>query len=183
MRKTVIHFFTIADYEEEESWLRELHQCGWRMVDFKPPVFYIFESCEPQDVIYRLDFKNDTPTGEYMQMARDFGWDCFFQWFGWLYFRKSADAVESEGEDELFSDNESRVDMAEHIYRTRLIPITVIFLCCVIPSLINAINGFMSVYSGIFGAFFGAMFVYYLYVVIHCASKLNAIRERYQDRK
>ena len=183
MRKTFIRFFTIADYEEEEIWLRELHRCGWKMVDFKPPMFYICESCEPEDVVYRLDFKNNTQTGEYMQMLRDFGWDCYFSFFGWLYFRKPADVYGEEGEDELFSDNESRVDMAEQVYRKRLIPITLIFLCCVIPNLVNAINGVMGVFSGILGAFFGAMFAWYLFVVIHCASKLNRIREKYQDRK
>ena len=73
--------------------------------------------------------------------------------------------------------------MAEQVYRKRLIPITLIFLCCVIPNLVNAMNGVMGVFSGILGAFFGAMFALYLFVVIHCASKLNRIREKYQDRK
>ena len=31
MRKTMLRFFTIADYEEEELWLREQHRSGWRL--------------------------------------------------------------------------------------------------------------------------------------------------------
>lgn len=29
-RKTLIRFFTIADYEDEEIWLRQQHNCGWK---------------------------------------------------------------------------------------------------------------------------------------------------------
>ena len=32
MRKTLVHFFTIADYEEEEVWLRKQHNSGWKLV-------------------------------------------------------------------------------------------------------------------------------------------------------
>ena len=135
MRKTMIRFFTIADYEEEELWLRKQNRLGWKHVRMIPPCLYFFEACEPQDVIYRLDYKNSGQTEEYMQLVKDFGWEYFEQCMGWLYFRKPADTVESEGEDELFSDNASRVEMAGHIVRTRLVPIMIIFLCCLLPNL------------------------------------------------
>lgn len=32
-KKTWIRFFTIADYEEEESWLRNQHQKGWKLLN------------------------------------------------------------------------------------------------------------------------------------------------------
>ncbi|MBQ1690677.1 MAG: DUF2812 domain-containing protein, partial [Firmicutes bacterium] len=75
MLKTFIRFFTIADYEDEELWLRYKHREGWKLVSMTPPCFYHFESCEPEDVIYRMDFKNNTQTPEYMQMISDFGWE------------------------------------------------------------------------------------------------------------
>ena len=179
MRKTITRFFTIADYEEEELWLRQQHQNGWKIVKMTPPCFYVFETCEPQDVIYRLDFKNNMQTEEYMQMANDFGWEYFAECLGWLYFRKPADTVVAEGEDELFSDTASKVDMIRHIVRTRMLPLAVIFLCCVIPNLIRVLNG----RSGGFGEFFTAfciiMFIIYVYLIIHCGTKLKAIRDRY----
>ena len=181
MRKTVTRFFTIADYEEEEIWLREQHNNGWRMIGMTPPCFYAFESCPPRDVIYRLDYKNMEQTEEYMRMAGDFGWEYFAQCMGWLYFRKPADAVEAEGEDELFSDNESRVEMVRHIVHTRLMPLAVIFLCCVIPNLLNAVSGRLSVFSGFFSVLFGVMFVVYVYLIVHCGMKLKRIRDRYQN--
>ena len=71
MSRTLIRFFTIADYEEEEIWLRKQHQSGWRIVKMIPPCIYVFEECEPEDMIYRLDYKNSWQTEEYMQMFKD----------------------------------------------------------------------------------------------------------------
>lgn len=181
MRKTKIHFFTIADYEDEELWLREQHRSGWKLVKMKPPCFYTFEACEPEDVVYRLDFKNGEQTEEYMQLLKDFGWEYFDRVFGWLYFRKPASPAKTDAEEELFSDNASRANMAEHVVNTRLIPIMAIFLCCVIPNLINAMNGVLGMFSTVFSIFFGCMFVVYLYLIIHCGIKLNRIRAKYKD--
>ena len=56
-KKTVIRFFTIADYEDEEIWLHNQHMSGWKLVKMIPPCFYIFEKCTPAKVAYRLDYK------------------------------------------------------------------------------------------------------------------------------
>ena len=181
MRKTFVRFFTIADYEEEEIWLREQHRQGWKLTDMTPPCFFGFESCEPADVVYRLDFKNDEQSDDYLQMAEDFGWEYFAQCFGWLYFRKPAESAEAEGEDELFSDNASRVEMVSQIVRRRMVPLAIIFLCCVIPNLLNALRGGMAGLSSFFGGFFGAMFVIYVYLIVHCGLKLRQLRDRYDN--
>ena len=181
MRKTLLRIFTIADYEEEERWLRTRHRNGWKLVRMIPPCFYIFESCKPEDVIYRLDYKNSEQTPEYMQMLEDFGWEYFAHCTGWLYFRKSAGAVDSDEEGELFSDNISRVEMVKHIVKTRLLPLSVIFLCCVIPNFMRYANndssGGLSIF---FGCFFGVMFVLYLFLIVYCGIKLARIRRRYE---
>ena len=180
MRKTFVRFFTIADFEEEEAWLRQQSSAGWKLVRMTPPCFYIFEACEPEDVIYRLDYKNSGQTPEYMQMLADFGWEYCAQCMGWLYFRKPAWDAASEEEGELFSDNASRVDMVSRIVKTRLLPLAVIFLCCVVPNLLNAMRGSLSTFSSFFSGFFGAMFVVYVYLIAHCGLKLKRIRDRYQ---
>ena len=38
-KKTVIRFFTIADYEDEEIWLHNQHMSGWKLVKMIPPCF------------------------------------------------------------------------------------------------------------------------------------------------
>lgn len=42
-KKTLIRFFTIADYEEEEIWLHNQHKNGWKLEKIIFPCFYIFE--------------------------------------------------------------------------------------------------------------------------------------------
>ncbi len=180
MRKTFIRFFTIADYEEEEIWLRNQHLGGWKLVKLTAPCFYTFESCEPQDVIYRLDYKNNAQTEDYMQMLADFGWEYFERCFGWLYFRKPAEEAASEGDGELFSDNASRLALADHVVKTRLLPLAVIFLCCVVPNLFNAVNDRMGGLSTFFGICFGIMFVVYVSMIVYCGIKLKRIRDRYR---
>ena len=64
------------------------------------PCFFHFESCEPEDVIYRLDFKNNAENPEYMQMVCDFGWEYVAKCTGWLYFRKPASDAEFEEDEE-----------------------------------------------------------------------------------
>ena len=182
MRKTLIRFFTIADYEDEEIWLREKHRSGWKLVKMTPPCFYVFESCEPQDVIYRLDYKNSQQTEEYMQMLQDFGWEYFEQCIGWLYFRKPASDVVSEEDGELFSDNVSRVDMVSNVVKTRLGPLCIIFFCCLLPNLANAFRAANLSALGLACAIlFGVLFAIYIFLIIYCSVKLNRIKKKYTD--
>lgn len=177
MTKREYRFFTIADFREEEAWLRAQHNSGWKLSRFKAPCFFIFESCEPEDVIYRLDYKNRTQTDEYMQMCSDFGWEYCEECLGWLYFRKPAAEAENGDDGELFSDNESRVEMISHIVKTRMLPLLVIFLCCVVPGLRQALNGNYGGAGTVFTVFFCVMFVLYMYLFIHCGRKLKAMRD------
>ena len=184
MSRTVIRFFTIADYEEEEIWLRKQHQSGWRIVKMIPPCIYVFEECEPEDMIYRLDYKNSGQTEEYMQMLKDFGWEYFTHCNGWLYFRKPADEAESEQDGELFSDNESRIALVSHVVKTRLVPLAVVFLCCVLPNFVRAATGTGSFTGGLrmfFSIFFSFMFVFYVFLIVYCGTKLRKIRAKYDN--
>lgn len=181
MNKTFIRFFTIADYEEEERWLRDQQKSGWKLVKTTPPCFYTFESCTPQDVIYRLDYKNSSETDEYMQMLRDFGWENCGRCIGWLYFRKSADATESAEEGELFSDNSSRIHMIRHILKTRYFPLCVIFLCCIVNNLSNAFRMINSGTAGIvFGLIFWLLFLLYIFLLTYCGIKLMKLKNKYR---
>ena len=116
-----------------------------------------------------------------MQMLKDFGWEYIAHCVGWLYFRKPANAVESEQDGELFSDNASRVDLVSHVVKTRLIPLAVVFLCCVLPGFARAMTGeFTGGFGAVFSIFFGIMFVVYVYMIAHCSIKLKGIRDKYQ---
>jgi hypothetical protein len=174
--KLKIRLFTIADYAEEEQWLRAQHQKGWKLKKMTPPCFFTFEQCQPEDVIYRLDFKDAAQ--EYMQLCADFGWEYAGNCVGWLYFRKPVSQMDTEQEGELFSDNESKVDMVQQVISTRMLPILLLFLGCVLPQSVQALNGKGSVGLLIFWLILLAL---YLYILLHCGLKLMRLKRKYKD--
>ena len=182
MSKTFTRYFTIADFEEEEKWLRDQHKNGWKLVKMVSPCFYTFEQCEPEDVIYRLDYRNTENKDEYFKMLSDFGWEYVGECVGWFYFRKPADTVETEEDGELLSDNESKAEKVSLIITTRMVPLALIFLCCVMPNFLKVLNGeYIGTWGMIYGVFFSLMFVLYVYVIVHCGLKLKQIKKRYDN--
>lgn len=173
-----IRFYTIADFIEEEIWLREQHKAGWKLVKMTPPCFYTFEKCEPEDVIYRLDYKNNTENADYMQMMADYGWEYSGRCVGWLYFRKPAAEITNENEGELFSDQASRIDFLSNIMKTRLLPLAIIFLCCVIP---NVFTVFDSGFGTVLTVFWSVMFLIYVYLIGHCGLKLRKMKREEEN--
>ena len=165
-RKTVIRFFTIADYEEEEVWLHNQHKNGWKLSRMIPPCFYIFEKCTPKDVAYRLDYKNNAETSNYFQIFRDYGWEYIGRCVGWLYFRKPSSETDTEQDGEIFSDNESRIDMINHVVKTRL------FFRSIETS---------DPLATVFTVFFAVMTLLYLYLLIYCGLKLRKLRKKYRN--
>ena len=173
--KVKIRFYTIADFNEEEIWLRKEHQSGWKLVKMVPPCFYHFEKCQPEDVIYRLDFKNNGENADYMQMMKDYNWEYFEHCVGWLYFRKPAAEVHTENDGELFSDNESRAAMIAHVIKVRLRPILAIFLCAVVPNATRI--SAESVGNIIFSVICSILLVFYVYLIVHCTVKLKKLKD------
>ena len=180
MKKIKLRFFTVADWEDEERFLREQHKKGWKFVTFIPVCIFIFESCDPEDVIYRVDYKNNKHTDEYLQLIRDYGWEYVGTKLGWMGFRKPAGSVISEKEGELFSDNESKIKMINNIVKTRLLPLVFIFITCIIPNLINAIRESLGPTSKFFLIIFSLLSAIYIYLILHCSIKLRELKNRYQ---
>lgn len=177
-RKTVMKFFTIADYEDEELWLRCQHNSGWKMVKTVFPCFFVFESCTPKDVIYRLDYKNGTEDSNYFQMFKDYGWEYFNSFMGWIYFRKPLSETDSEQDTEIFSDDSSRAEIVSQLVKTRMLPLLIIFLSCVIPNLIISIK-IDDPIANILTVIFTVLFVIYVYLLVHCVSKLRKLKKKY----
>lgn len=162
--KTMIRFFTIADYEEEEIWLHEQHKNGWKLHKMIPPCLYIFEKCTPEDVIYRLDYKNGAENANYFQLFTDYGWEYIGRCVGWLYFRKPASVQNTEQDGELFSDNESKIGLIRHIMKTRMLPLLVIFICSIA-----------------FTVLFTAMMLLYVSLLTYCGLKLRKLMKKYKN--
>lgn len=136
-RKMKLGWFTVAQWEQEERWLRKQHQAGWAFVSFVPPCFYTFERCEPQDVVYQLDYNQEGAKGKagYVQMFEDCGWEYLSDFLGYSYFRKAASQM--AGPEEIFCDDESRLEMIHRVLRGRAIPLLVMFCCIIVPQMIH----------------------------------------------
>lgn len=77
---------------------------------------YVFERCEPEDYVYQLDFKQqEDDNEEYLQLFEDCGWEYFYTYGNWYYFRKLRS--ETEEENAIFNDAPSRAEMAKKVVK------------------------------------------------------------------
>ena len=86
--KKEFRWFFITEYEKEAEYLRQRHKEGWKFKNVIFPGIYTFEKCEPQDVIYQLDYNPDgvRNQSEYVQMFEDCGWEYLKEFMGYTYF-------------------------------------------------------------------------------------------------
>jgi hypothetical protein len=88
--------------------------------------------------------------------------------------------VDTEKEGELFSENQSKVDMVSRVLKRRMLPILIIFLCCVLPQTERSLNGEGSIGLLIFMLILLAL---YLFLLLHCGLKLLRLKRKYKDGK
>ena len=163
--KKTVKFFSVVDWEEEQNYLRRMHQRGWKFVRLTALCVYHFEKCEPEDVIYQLDYNADGAEhkDEYVQLFADCGWEYLQDFMGYSYFRKSA--AETDGAEEIFCDDDSRLQMFERVGRGRMLPLLVIFLCVMLPGLLRSIahgEGILVVMLGIIVGLYIYLFARFL---------------------
>ena len=170
--KTELRFFTIADWEEEQTYLTNQHKNGWRFTGLSLLCLYHFERCTPEAVVYQLDYCGEKGSGKetYVQMFTDCGWEYLSDHAGYSYFRKPVSAM--QGEEEIFSDEDSKRDMLFRVAKGRLVPLAVILFCIIIPNLfLQFIAGNLGM-----GCLFLALFVLYLFVFIRLGAKFKQHR-------
>lgn len=163
MTKRECKWFTISQYEEEAVYLREMHKQGWRLTKVTFPCFYTFEQCAPEDVVYQLDYNQEgiQQKAEYRQMFADCGWEYMFDFVGYSYFRKPAAAM--QGEEEIFCDDESRLEMLKRVIVGRLLPLLILFCGVVIPQLMmNLMRADTNIWAAFFVGVYVAILVLYI---------------------
>lgn len=119
--------FLITDFEKEETYLSEMHRKGWKFTGIQGRLLYCFEACEPADVVYKIDFKRNNLSDQesYHQLYQDYGWEYVAVCNGFHTFRKSN--VE-DGDIDIFSDDPSKLDMIEQIFRRRFLLLLFFYL-------------------------------------------------------
>lgn len=175
--KKTFKYFSIVDYEKEQTYLREMHKSGWKFVKVSGFCIYHFEECEPEDVIYQLDYNQDgiEHKDEYITMFSDCGWEYLQDYAGYSYFRKPADSDSDEIDPQgIFCDEGSRLELLERIFRGRLIPMLVLFSCSLLPSLALSVLNKLTGLSVIIAA----LIVLYVLIFARFARKYFEIRGR-----
>lgn len=143
MKKTKKEFkyFTIMDYDKEAEYLQQQRKAGWKLTAIKGFGMYHFEECEPEDVVYQLDYNKEGLENkeEYIQMFCDCGWEYLMEYVGYSYFCKPKSEM-ADGEEEIFCDDQSRMDMVARVFRGRIIPLILLF-AVMICTQITGIDG------------------------------------------
>lgn len=134
-KKTEYKLFSVFQWKQEQEYLRQQHKNGWKFVKVNLLGFYHFERCKPEDVIYQLDYNPEGTSHkeQYVQMFRDCGWEYLQDYVGYSYFRKPA--LEANGAEEIFCDDDSRLDFMKRVFKGRLAPLITMFFCIIIPQL------------------------------------------------
>ena len=126
--KRVRKYFSIAEFEKEEKYLTDMAAQGWRFVDTNGNI-YTFERCEPEQVVYRLDFSGIPldQRDDYYAMFRDYGWEYLQDSYGFSYFRKPAEGAAPE-DLEIFSDGASHLEMVKKVMLAKITPMILILI-------------------------------------------------------
>ena len=124
--KRVFKTFWAWQKRAEEKWLEEMARSGWSL-NKASGFMYRFRRSEPQDVVFRIDYKelSETQAGDYLQLCEDFGWEFVGRWLNWLYFRRPAEDGVSP---ELYTDNASRLERFRAQLRTMAIAFMPFFI-------------------------------------------------------
>lgn len=145
-KKIVYRIFTIADYEREALYFREMHAKGWKLrkVSYSILLFvvkYTFEKCQPEQVSYQLDFypMEKSERASYLQLFKDCGWEHITDFNSFSYFRKAHSEVESNAEFEIYNDATGKLSMVNRILRLRLVPV-LLLLAIHIPFLFISLD-------------------------------------------
>jgi len=145
-KKIVYRIFTIADYEREALYFREMHAKGWKLrkVSYSILLFavkYTFEKCHPEQVSYQLDFypMENSERTSYLQLFKDCGWEHITDFNSFSYFRKAYSEIESNAEFEIYNDATGELAMVNRILRLRLVPV-LLLLAIHIPFLLKLLN-------------------------------------------
>lgn len=173
--KTVFKWFDITQHEEEQEYLREMHRNGWKLQKVTW-AFYTFVQCEPEDVVYQLDYNQSIENkADYLQMFYDCGWEYIQDVMGYSYFRKPT-AEMAENEAGIFCDHESRMAMWDRVLKGRVRMLLIMLVCVIIPQLIMQSHNNSPGGAFFYGLFIGLLLVY-LVILIRFARRYKRARD------
>jgi len=103
-----------VDFEKEEKWLNEMASKGLALINYSW-CKYTFEDTEKGEYIYRIELLKELPchpeSMKYLNFLEETGIECVAKYFRWVYLRKKS----SDGEFELYTDTDSKIDHYKNI--------------------------------------------------------------------
>lgn len=124
MMKTVHKLFWVWEFDKEERWLNEMAAQGW-VLEKIGYCTYTFVQCEPGEYMIRLELLENRPSHksslEYIEFLEETKAQYLGSMMRWVYFRKKT----TDGEFNLFSDNQSRI---QHLNRMLQLMLVLMFL-------------------------------------------------------
>ena len=133
-KKVVYRIAIIADYDREALYLRKMHAQGWKLKEVSysnlvVAVKYTFEKCQPEQVVYQLDFypMKKSERASYLQLFKDCGWEHITGFNGFSYFRKPYSQIESDAEFEIYNDAAGKLAVVKRILMMRMLPVLLLF--------------------------------------------------------
>ena len=146
-KKVVYRICTIADYDREAIYLRGMHAQGWKLKEVSysnlvVAVKYTFEKCQPEQVVYQLDFypMKKSERASYLQLFKDCGWEHITGFNGFSYFRKPYSQIESDAEFEIYNDAAGKLAVVKRILTMRMLPILLLF-STLLPVFLKLLSG------------------------------------------
>lgn len=176
--KHKLRWFDLMAYEEEAKWLSEMHADGWRFVSVNMIGWYTFEKCQPEEVVYQLDFFQNQKKDEssYRQMFADCGWEYVATLNQYHYFRKPKNEMDNAQDEEIFCDEESRYDMLMRIYKGRVLPLIVIFCATIVTNVTSILNH--SSFGEPIGILYIIVVVLYWFIFVRFLMKYHHVKQR-----
>ncbi len=180
--KKEFHFFVLSEYEEEEKYLNDMAKKGYIFERVTVPGIYSFRKSRPINMVYRLDFNpsKKEDRSSYLQMYKDYGWEYIQDLNEYSYFCKEAKEDSSAEDEDIFSDNQSRMDMMRRIMQRKMLPVLAIFLCITIPAAMRVFQqNYTNVASNVLFAILVALLVIYVYLIARCMSGFSRLKKKY----
>lgn len=125
----MIKFKLYLDKDEETIWLNKMSSKGYAFKKFFLG-FYKFEECEPEKYTYQIDLLNNWngDKEEFAAFLEESGVEVISQWYRWVFIRKKA----SEGNFEMYSDKESKIEQYSRIRKFFMIGLIIESICLLV---------------------------------------------------
>ena len=69
--------------------------------------------------------------------------------------------------------------MIDHVIKTRLLPILIIFLCCIFPNSVSSVETGGTL-ATVLTVVLTLLTLLYLYLIVYCGLKLRKLRDKYR---